>query len=267
MSKFLRIALIVILILLPIVFYKSFYKGKQKKTIVLPVIREEAPVKAKPKIALIFDDLGESLKDLEIIYSLHTPLTISVIPGLKFSKNIAYIASNCGFSVLIHLPLEPKNAKSYLSSKYKFINSSLSKRDIDSLLRYYLNYIRLAIGVNNHMGSAATENPELMRQVLRALRQRNLIFIDSHTSLKSIACDIAKKEGVVCAYNEGFVDSVNNPLVMERKLRRLVRLAKKKGKIIIIAHPKRNTLAVLKNKLPELKKEVDFITIKEYFSP
>jgi polysaccharide deacetylase 2 family uncharacterized protein YibQ len=266
MSKFLRIALFVILILIPIIFYKSFYKGKQKKAITFPVIVKEVPTVVKPKIALIFDDLGESLKELEEIYSLHTPLTISIIPGLKYSKNIAYIGSNCGFSVLIHLPLEPKDNKSYLTKKYKIISGSLSKREIDSLLRRYLNSIRLAIGVNNHMGSAATENPELMRVVLRALKQKNLFFIDSRTSLKSVACDIARREGVICAHNEGFIDSINNPLVIEKKLKKLLKRAKRKGKIIIIVHPKKNTIRVLKNTLPNLKKEVNFITVKEYFN-
>jgi polysaccharide deacetylase 2 family uncharacterized protein YibQ len=265
MNKFLRIALFVVLILIPIIFYKSFYKGKQKKNITFPVIVTQTPTAAKPKIALVFDDLGESLQELEEIYSLHTPLTISIIPGLKFSKNIAYISSNCGFSVLIHLPLEPKDAKSYLTKKYQFISASLSKREIDSLLRRYLNSIRLAIGANNHMGSAATENPELMRMVLHALHEKNLFFIDSCTSLKSVACDIAKNEGVTCAYNTGFMDSIDNPLVMRRKLKKLVRIAKKKGKIIVIVHPRKTTIAVLRDNLPELKKEVDFITVKDYF--
>ncbi|MDP2923237.1 MAG: divergent polysaccharide deacetylase family protein [Candidatus Omnitrophota bacterium] len=265
MSKFLRISLLIILILTPIIFYKTFYKGKGKRAVTLPILEKRA-LPVKPKIALIFDDLGESLKDLEAIHSLHIPLTISIVPGLKFSKNISYMGSRCGFSVLIHLPLQPKEEQRFVTSKYKFISSSMGTKEIDSLLRYYLNYIRLAIGVNNHMGSAATENPELMRHILRTLKSKGLIFIDSRTSFKSVACEIAKQEGVACGYNESFVDSVNDPLVMERKLKKIIKKAKDKGKIIIIAHPKKNTIKVLENKLPELKKEVDFITIRDYFN-
>jgi polysaccharide deacetylase 2 family uncharacterized protein YibQ len=266
MSKFLRISLLVILILAPIIFYKAFYKGKHRRAITLPVIiKEEA--QALPKIALIFDDLGESLKDLEAIYSLHTPLTVSIIPGLKFSKNISYMTERCGFSVLIHLPLEPKNHERFVTKKYRFLDASLGKNETDALFRYYLNFTRLAIGVNNHMGSQATEDPEFMRYIMRTLKKKGLIFIDSRTSLKSVACKIAQEEGVVCGYNEGFIDSVDDPVVMEKKLKKLVKKAKEKGKIIVIAHPKPKTIAFLKSKLPELKKEVEFITVKEYFTP
>lgn len=265
MNKFLRVALLIVLILVPIIFYKSFYKGRQKKAVTLPAAVKEVHY-IKPRVAIIFDDLGENLKDFEAIYSLRTPLTISVVPGLKFSRNIAQMGSRCGFSVLIHLPLEPKNEKRYLTNKYKFISSSLSKREVDSLLRYYLNYIRFAVGANNHMGSAATENTKLMRQVLRALKDKNLFFIDSRTSPASVACAVAKEEKVACAINDGFIDSLNNPVIMEKRLGKLIKKAKQKGKIIIIVHPKINTIKVLAKKLPEFKKEVDFITVEQYFN-
>jgi hypothetical protein len=263
MNKILRIALFITLILAPIVIYKYFYKGEKKPGMSLLIVEEEATL-VKPKIALIFDDLGESLRDLEEIYSLNIPATLSVVPGLKFSKNIAYMGSRCGLSILIHLPLEPKNEKKFLTNKYKFISSSLSKRENEALLRYYLNYIRVAIGVNNHMGSVATENQKLMEIVLKAIKNKGLIFIDSRTSLKSIACEVARKEGLICGRNEGFLDSINDMTTIKKKLEKLVKIAKGKGKIIIIAHPKKNTLAVLKEEIPAVTKEVDFITIKDY---
>jgi polysaccharide deacetylase 2 family uncharacterized protein YibQ len=265
MNKFIRILLFVILILVPIIFYKSFYRPKQKKAIPKPVIVRQV-LAAKPKIALIFDDLGESLKDFEAIYSLHIPLTISILPGLEFSKNIANIGYRCGFSVLIHLPLEPKEGKKYATTKYKIISASLSKPEIDYILRTYLSYIRFAVGANNHMGSSATENINLMRQVMHALKERNLIFVDSQTSLKSKACEAARFEGVICAKNSGFIDTVDNQIVIEKRFTKLAKKAKKKRKMIIIVHPKKNTIAALRNVLPQWQKEVEFITVKEYFS-
>jgi polysaccharide deacetylase 2 family uncharacterized protein YibQ len=263
MNKSLRIILIVILILTPLVLYKYFYKGK-KKSITIPLIHKEILVH-KPQIALIFDDLGESLKDLKEIYSLQIPVTISVIPGLKFSKNIAYIGSRSGFSVFIHLPLEPIDAEKHKTDKYKFISASLTQREIDSLLRYYLGYLRIAIGVNNHMGSEATRNPKLMKTVLEAIKARGLIFVDSRTSSNSIAYKIAKRENMLCGYNEGFFDSLDSFEAMEKRFNELVERAKKKGKIILVTHPKKSTIELLKKKIPALKEEIEFITIKDYF--
>ena len=263
MIRVLRASLLIALILAPIIFYKTLNKKNTNRDIVLPIVNRHVNPH-KPKIALIFDDLGESLGDLKEIYSLDIPLSISVIPGLKFSKNIAHIGSRCGFSVLIHLPMEAKDGEKFKTDKYQIINSLLTKREVESLLRYYLNAIRIAIGVNNHMGSAATENPELMRIVIQEIKKKNLIFIDSRTSLSSVAYDIAKNENLICGYSAGFLDSIDDVAVIKEKLQELVKKAKQNGKIIVIAHPKKNTFIALKDKLPSLKQEIEIITLKDY---
>jgi polysaccharide deacetylase 2 family uncharacterized protein YibQ len=141
----------------------------------------------------------------------------------------------------------------------------LTQREIDSLLRYYLGYLRIAIGVNNHMGSEATRNPKLMKTVLEAIKARGLIFVDSRTSSNSIAYKIAKRENMLCGYNEGFFDSLDSFEAMEKRFNELVERAKKKGKIILVTHPKKSTIELLKKKIPALKEEIEFITIKDYF--
>lgn len=264
MAKILRRALFIALIIIPIIFYKSLNKGNDRPVAVSPLGSKEID-SSRPSIALIFDDLGESLNDLKELYSLKIPLTLSVIPNLKFSRNIAHIGSRCGFSVFIHLPLEPKDKNSYQTKKYRFISSNLSQRENQALLRRYLDSLRIAIGVNNHMGSKATEDERLMKLVIRAIKRRGLIFVDSRTSANSLAYKIADEAGLVCGYSEGFLDSLDDEKEMEKRLSEFITKAKEKGKIIIIAHPKKNTLNFLKKKLPALLKEIEFITIKDYF--
>ncbi|UCG35014.1 MAG: divergent polysaccharide deacetylase family protein [Candidatus Omnitrophota bacterium] len=262
MVRTVRIIFFAVIILTPLILYKSFEKKERGRgdSSVLHSVQSQ-----KPKIALIFDDLGKYLEELKEVHSLDIPLTVSILPGLKFSKNVSHISSRCGYSVFIHLPLEPRSKDNYQPAKLKFISESLSRKEIDSLLRYYLNYMRIAIGVNNHMGSKATEDEELMKVVMREIKRKDLIFIDSRTSQKSVAYRIAKEEGVRCGYNEGFLDAVDDLKTIEAKLAVLVEKAKEKGKIIVIAHPRKNTLKVLRKKLPELRDEVVFVTIKDYF--
>ncbi|MDD4182618.1 MAG: divergent polysaccharide deacetylase family protein [Candidatus Omnitrophica bacterium] len=261
MNRATKIFVFILIISAPLIFYKYFYKPRMHPAI-KKIIRQE-PLK-RPKIALIFDDLGENTKDLNEIHSLGIPVTVSIVPGLKFSKSIAQTSKLYGFSVMAHIPLEPKNAQKYQTTKYKFISSSLPRRERAALLRYYLNYIRVAIGVNNHMGSAATEDAKLMKEVMRAVKYNGLFFIDSRTSNNSIACEVAKKEGVVCDYNEGFFDSVDDINAMQNKFFELLKKAKEKGKIIIIAHPKKKTFFLLHKLLPKVSNEIQFITIKDY---
>lgn len=265
MNNFFRITIFFVLILIPLIFYKKLSHHRKDINVTLPIAINKGRSVYKPKVAIIFDDFGENLKDIKTLYSLNIPVTISVIPGLKFSKNIAVIGARCGFSIFIHLPFQPKEETKFNTAKYQFISSSLTKNEIDAMLRYYLNYIRVAIGVNNHMGSAATQDKALMHYVLEIIKRRGLIFIDSRTSSDSLAYVIAKEKGMLCGYSEGFLDSVHEPGAIRNKLYRLIDKAKEKGKIIIIAHPQANTFKVLKDTLPQLKKEVEFVNIRDYF--
>ena len=95
MSRVLRGLIFLALIIVPIVFYNSLNKNRDSSGSLLDFSDGQSSLE-KPAVALIFDDLGESLSDLRELYTLDIPLTVSIIPNLKFSKNIAHIASRCG---------------------------------------------------------------------------------------------------------------------------------------------------------------------------
>ncbi len=265
MVRILRGLIFLALIAIPIVFYSALNKDK-KRYKAIPILNNSRPAQFKPAIALLFDDLGDSLSDLRELYSLDIPLTVSIIPNLKFSKNIAHIASRCGFSVFIHLPLEPKQEEIYQSPRFHFLSPGLSRRENEALLRDYLNSLRIAIGVNNHMGSKATEDGQFMGFLMKMIKKRGLAFVDSRTSLDSVAYQVCQQNGLICGFSEGFLDGIDELGHIEKQIDQLAREAKAKGKIIIIAHPRSNTLKALKKKIPWLKQKINFITLKEYFS-
>ena len=55
------------------------------------------------------------------------------------------------------------------------------------------NIVRDAIGMNNHMGSAATADPQLMTYLMTALQEKHLFFLDSRTIGKSVAGKNSKR--------------------------------------------------------------------------
>ena len=65
-----------------------------------------------------------------------------------------------------------------------------------------------AVGVNNHQGSRATSDVALMQALMPVLRERGLFFIDSRTEAKTVAYDIAKRDGVRAASRKVFLDGV-----------------------------------------------------------
>jgi len=271
MGKWTKLLLLAGLILVPFFYFRSLNCGTSDKDLSSftgGIDRSKTAFSSgeKARIALIFDDLGQSLQDIKDVYSLKIPLTVAVIPGLKFSRNISHIAERCDFSVLLHLPMEPHNqTPAFVKARRNFITGSLTDREIRALLRKYLASLRVAVGVNNHMGSKATENPRIMKAVLSVLKEKRKFFIDSHTTDHSCSSSIAGGLGVTCAENSAFLDAVDDPAAIKDKIYHCLDLAEKQGKVIIIAHPKANTFKVLAEELPALRGKVDFITVEEYF--
>ncbi len=266
MNKIVKIVLILCAFLLFLLLLSKKPSRNSYDVDFNPLTLSKIKPKTPVKIAIIFDDLGDSLKDLKEIYSLGIPLTVSVIPDRKFSKNIAHIAKRVGFSVLVHIPMEPKKPSyNFLRQRKKFIGSHLSRRENLALVRHYLNSIPFACGANNHMGSKATEDVEIMKLVLKEVKKRRLVFVDSCTSLNSVACRVAKDIGVTCYESKGFLDSCDDYDSIKRKLEYFIKMAKNKREIIIIAHPKTNTIKVLKENIPFFKEEVKFVTLEELF--
>jgi uncharacterized protein len=271
MIRLIRAVLLIALILSPIVFYRYFNPAKT-----VPPVTQGLPVSGSPihiaprpvhkvKIALIFDDLGANMEDLKNIHELDIPVTISIIPGLRFSQNIAQIADRSGMSVLIHLPMEPKDPRESSRSRVRLISGKMTEANIRAILRTDLNFTRVAVGVNNHMGSLATEDEHLMGMIGHELKKRGLVFIDSRTSPGSVACKVADRLKLSCADNQGFLDSFNDEAAISAHIDELIAAAQGQGAVILIGHPRPKTLRVFRDKLPALKDAVEFITIKEYF--
>ena len=120
-------------------------------------------------------------------------------------------------------------------------------------------------GVNNHMGSAATSDTGTMRALMSELQARDLYFVDSLTSAKSVAYAEAQRAGIPAARNRIFLDYDNeNESAITTNLHRLVQSARSSGFAVGIGHPHRATAAVLTRELPGLIKEgVRFVTISE----
>ena len=73
-----------------------------------------------------------------------------------------------------------------------------------------------AVGVNNHMGSAATADPRVMRAVARVLARRGLFFVDSRTTTATVAERVVREEGVLSVSRRVFLDDVATDDAVER---------------------------------------------------
>lgn len=225
--------------------------------------RIAAEAKVHPRLAILIDDFGYADNELiEEFLSLDFPLTISVIPSLPHSQYAAALASKLGKEVLLHLPME---AVEPVKSDVDVVLTGMSDRDIRDLVERYVREIPFASGVNNHMGSRATQDERVMKAVLSVLKSRGLFFLDSLTSGKSVAYNTAKNMGVGSARNDLFIDAeTEDPGVIEKRLERLLSIAKHNGIAVGIGHPKRWTLEALQRSTAEIEASgVELVFVSE----
>jgi len=141
---------------------------------------------------------------------------------------------------------------------------SQSDQEIADTVESDLASVPGAVGVNNHMGSAATADPRVMRVVANVLARRGLFFIDSRTTDATVAFEAARDARVRTASRKVFLDDVQSEEAIEASLAGLVERAKADGAAIGIGHPYPATLAVLDRELPKLaSRGVKLVRVRE----
>lgn len=205
------------------------------------------------RIAIVIDDLGNDREAVARIARLPQPVAGAVLPSLSGSADAARALSGAGKEVLLHLPMEPRGYPDVRPGPGPgVIVRAQSEEEIVETLARDLSSVPGAVGVNNHMGSAATADPRVMRAVLEELSHRGLFFLDSRTTDATVASDMARATGVPVASRGVFLDAVATREAVEASLTELVGRARRDGSAIAVGHPYPATLAVLERELPRL---------------
>lgn len=202
-----------------------------------------------PLVAIIFDDAGYSLHAAQEVLTLGRPVTISVLPGLPFSTQIAQEAPAHGAQVILHLPIEPDNPAIPLGPGA--ITVGMSDDAIRETVGADLDSVPTASGANNHMGSRGTSDPRVMRAVIGVMKARRLFFVDSLTSPHSVASQVAREMGVPTAVRAVFLDNQDDESYVRGQLLTLIQIAQRRGQAIAIGHVGRVTARVLRGMLPD----------------
>lgn len=208
-----------------------------------------APASPSARVAIVFDDAGGALSDVEEIIAIGRPVTVAVLPGLKHSAEVAQRARSAGLEVILHLPLEPMDGAKALGPGG--VTVAMGEAEIQDAVRSGLATVPGATGMSNHMGSRATADRRVMRAVMEVARERDLFFLDSRTTPHSVVMSVATEVGIRSAARTVFLDNENDPDAIRRELRRLIETALRNGEAVAIGHAQRLTSRVLVEMLVE----------------
>jgi polysaccharide deacetylase 2 family uncharacterized protein YibQ len=193
---------------------------------------------------------------------LEIPITYSIIPGLKFSKALAERLNKAGKAILIHMPMQALERRVESDGYSLLVN--MNEKQIRERVRKAIAAVPHAVGMNNHMGSAATVRDSLLAPVFDELDKAGLFFIDSRTNPNTHAFKLAKKMGLEAEINDIFLDSEESWERVQQKMWQLADLAASRGSAIAIGHPHRYTLQAIQEIGPQLvQRGFQFVPVEE----
>lgn len=224
-----------------------------------PKKAEKRPLPGRPLVAIVIDDMGYRQNTGKALLALDLPLSFAFLPFTPFSEELQQEAQARGRDILLHLPLEPMDPKAHPGPGA--LTTAMDPEAMKARFHEDLQAVPKAIGLNNHMGSRFTANPQAMRTLMAMVRTRGLFFLDSVTAADSVGYDLAHEMGVKAERRTVFLDNDQNPDKIMAQLDLLVRLAGEHGQAIGIGHPYPATLEALRQYQSQLRTRAEMVGV------
>lgn len=203
-------------------------------------------------VAIIIDDIGISLEKGRRAIQLPGNVTYALLPYAKHSITLANQANERGKEIMLHMPMENILDKPIDAGG---LTHHLNKVEFLLTLNQAIDRIPHITGINNHMGSYLTQRSKQMGWFMDEVKQRELFFIDSRTTPKTLAATIARQKRIPETSRDIFLDNTQTFEHIDRAFTRLLKLAQSNGYAIAIGHPYDATLAYLEMALPKLESQ------------
>jgi len=212
------------------------------------------------RAAIVIDDMGRDLEAARQLLALDYSLTFAVLPYLRYSQATAQEAHHRGREVMLHLPMEPEPS-AHISPGEGAILVGMNAAEVQRVIQNDLASVPYVQGVNNHMGSRATQDAGLMAEVMKTLADHRLYFIDSRTTAASVALEEARRQRVPAFYRAVFLDDTETVPYTLGQLREFRHAVEREGVALAIGHPHATTINALAKFLPELEQaDIELVT-------
>jgi len=218
-----------------------------------PTPRPEPASDARGRLAILLDDVGQKLDLVPAAAALPKEVGFAILPFLPKSAESAEAFHGAGHEIWLHLPMEPENYPANNPGPGAIL-MSMSTTQLRVAVHDALDNIPHAIGVNNHMGSKVTSDLKTMTWIMQELKIRDMAFIDSRTTTRTVAEDAAAGQGVRTNRRHVFLDNERDRAAIRRQLAEAVRRCRLEGEIIAIGHLDQVTIEVLAEELPGISK-------------
>ena len=216
---------------------------------------------ADARIAFIVVDADpESEKLLTAFLASRVPFSFAVRPDMNGAAGLARRIRAARQEVLLHLPMEPRGYPRVDPGRDAIL-LDLSRIEIEDRIGRCLTRVGPVRGVVSRYGSAALNDPDVMRAVLGDLRRRDLPFLDAHGPGPSRTEEIAEETGARALVTVASLDgSLRTPAAARARLKEVVDRASQRGAVAVTLRPNALLLTVLEAEQPKLRERgVEFV--------
>lgn len=193
--------------------------------------------KIPAKLAIVIDDFGLQRRGVKEMLSLDCKLTVAIMPFLEYSEEDAVCAAENGKEVILHLPMQATSHDNWNHVGPRPFKVGQTEEEICQLLAEMLEDVPQAVGANIHMGTVSSTKEEMMLPIFNCLKARNMYFVDSKTSAKSVCREVAERTGIRFYENQVFLEhEQKTKAYVKKRLTKAMKIAVDKGSCLAIGH-------------------------------
>tara|TARA_B100001123_G_scaffold330557_1_gene372550 strand:+ start:959 stop:2275 length:1317 start_codon:yes stop_codon:yes gene_type:complete len=207
----------------------------------------------KPRIAVIISNLGLS--------STYTSAALEMLPEditLSFShvspklKTWIREARQKGHEVLMDVPMEPYGFPENDPGRATLLTSSNEVENLNRL-EHIMKQGGGYVGLLGTLGTKFMLHSETFLPVLKSIKQRGLIYVDSRSTSRSLGPELASSIQLPRAFNNVFIDTTPSMKAIKKRLGELEQIAFKRKFAVGIAQPYPITVEIISRWIQQLK--------------
>jgi hypothetical protein len=187
----------------------------------------------KGTLIIVIDDAGYSLSQLKAFLDLPFPLTVAVLPSLPQSAEAAALVLASGKELILHQPMESRN---HQDPGPDALMLGMDGPEAQRLVEANMASLPGISGMNNHMGSAVTQDASIMGAVLELAQKKGIYYLDSLTTSGSTTREIARRINLRHWERDVFLDNAQDRTSILRAMDEGKKIASANGAAVMIGH-------------------------------
>ena len=224
-----------------------------------------AKIPGQAGLAIVMDDLGENMQAAHALLELRIPLSFAIWPHARLARETALAVHAAGCAILIHQPMEAVDTAAKPGPNP--LRADMPRERMEAIFRQNLARVPYAEGLNNHMGSRFTSNPEAVRLFCEIMADSGLFVLDSVTHPASVLYEEAHAAGIPAARRDIFLDAKPGKAAALAQLHEATRLALQGKQVIAIGHPRKDTLDALQEWNSTRDPKLRLLSLRDCLTP